>query len=129
MKSIGITVDNCTEGELRLVNGSNSENGRVEICRRGCWGTVCDDGWDSHDAVVACRQLGFDTEIAIPTIGAFFGEGNDRPIHVSQVACQRNDSALRLMDCTIKRPGGLSNICRHTRDAGVICKGWERIGS
>ena len=122
MKSIGTTADNCTYGELRLVNGSNSENGRVEICRRGCWGTVCDDGWDSHDATVACRQLGFDTERAIPTNGAFFGEGSDRPIHISQVACRANDSALRLMNCTIKRKGGLSK-CNHTQDAGVICKG------
>ena len=49
----------CTTGDLRLVGGSYANQGRVEVCNNGVWGTVCHDFWSSVDASVACRQLGF----------------------------------------------------------------------
>ena len=48
----------CTEGDIRLVEGSSTLEGRVEICLNNVWGTVCDQGWDKSDATVVCRQLG-----------------------------------------------------------------------
>ena len=51
----------CTNGDIRLIGGSTSFEGRVEICYNNNWGTVCDDQWGTPDATVACRQLGYST--------------------------------------------------------------------
>ena len=41
---------------LKLVGGDNWSYGTVEIIKP-IPGTVCDNGWDDHDAKVVCRML------------------------------------------------------------------------
>ena len=53
------------EGDIRLVGGSYSWEGRVEIYLYGVWGTITDDGTDVRDAHVVCRQLGYDTRCEV----------------------------------------------------------------
>ena len=47
--------------DLRLVNGTSSHNGRVEVLIQGQWGTVCDDLYTDMSAKVVCRMLGLPT--------------------------------------------------------------------
>ena len=49
----------CSNGDIRLSGGANNREGRVEFCNNNVWGTVCDDLWDTREANVVCRQLGF----------------------------------------------------------------------
>lgn len=103
-------------GDVRLVGGSRGSEGRVEICNGAIWGTVCDDSWDSNDAQVVCRQLGYVTEGAMARTSAFFGQGTG-PITFDDVACTGSESFLD--NCT----RGVSHNCLHSEDAGVVCPG------
>lgn len=53
------TLDGCTEGAIRLngPNGANTEEGRIELCSNGAWGTVGSDDFGYKDGRAACRQL------------------------------------------------------------------------
>ena len=53
-----ILID-CTNGDIRLLNGSTALEGRVEICINGSWGGVGSRLWNDNDASVVCSQLGF----------------------------------------------------------------------
>ena len=51
-------AEQCSsDGEVRLADGAATNEGRVEICLGGEWGTVCDNQWGPSDARVVCRQL------------------------------------------------------------------------
>ena len=56
-------TDGCTEGDTRLVKeGVEGNEGRLEVCQHGIWGTVCEDLFSRVDARVVCRNLGYSEE-------------------------------------------------------------------
>jgi len=58
----------CNDTDIRLVNGSISTSGTLEVCIGGRLGYICSNSWDSSDAAVACRQLGYPTTGVYPVI-------------------------------------------------------------
>ncbi|XP_012537284.2 uncharacterized protein LOC105837243 isoform X2 [Monomorium pharaonis] len=101
--------------ELRLANGSNPMQGRVEVRHHGVWGTMCDDDFTNATAMVICRSLGYGG-IAIAKKNGFFGPGQG-PIWLDEVFCHGNES--QLYRCEHNHWG--QHNCDHNEDAGVIC--------
>ncbi|XP_058629357.1 deleted in malignant brain tumors 1 protein isoform X2 [Onychostoma macrolepis] len=100
---------------VKLVNGTNTCSGRVEVFFDGRWGTVCDDGWDQSDASVVCRDLGCGNAIEAKS-GAYFGQGSGL-VWLSDLQCA---SYSTLRNCNSKGWG--QNSCGHEKDAGVACQ-------
>lgn len=46
--------------QVRLVGGTSSLEGRVEVYYNSRWGTICDDDFGTNDAKVICYMLGFE---------------------------------------------------------------------
>ncbi|XP_004639582.1 galectin-3-binding protein [Octodon degus] len=108
-------IQGAQDGDMRLVNGTTANEGRVEIFYGGQWGTVCDNLWDLADANVVCRALGF--ENATEALGgAAFGPGTG-PVMLDEVQCMGTEPSL----ASCRSLGWMKSYCNHDKDAGVVC--------
>ena len=102
---------------VRLVGGGNVESqGQVEVFHGGTWRRVCFDYWDSRDANVVCRQLGFEGALSATSSAAF---GQEKGIvWMDNVNCAGNGSSLT--EC--EHIQGPSAYCSRYKLAGVVCR-------
>ena len=105
------------EGSIKLVNGSDSHEGHVEIYFLGRWGTVCDHSFSVLDAIVVCRQLGYTIDTDWKSQKFARGSGF---VWLESVDCTGYED--NLLQCRRYGIGMVSQDCRgHNADAGVIC--------
>ena len=70
--AIGSNMSECTNatdrGNVRLVDHdgqlTNEYGGRVEMCYKQTWMTVCDYRWGHKEAMVVCRQIGYNGNVS-----------------------------------------------------------------
>ena len=100
--------------KLRLVDGVNEVQGRIEIEYYDTSGTICDDYFTIYSANVACRRLGY---VAASRVITNVARGSD-PIWMDNVQCIGNESSLEMCPHS-----GFGNVggCSHAEDVGVEC--------
>ncbi|CAC5422954.1 Neurotrypsin,Scavenger receptor cysteine-rich type 1 protein M130,Deleted in malignant brain tumors 1 protein,Coadhesin,Thrombospondin-1,Mucin-like protein,Hemicentin-1,Thrombospondin-2,Scavenger receptor cysteine-rich domain-containing group B protein,Soluble scavenger receptor cysteine-rich domain-containing protein SSC5D [Mytilus coruscus] len=110
-------AEGLDDGILRLMDGSHSREGRLEIFHSGIWGSVCDDNFGQPDATVACRQLGFRclSDVQVYTEGGF----TSSKIWMDDVNCNGQESSLK----TCSFAGWGSNNCGTGENVGIRCYG------
>ncbi|XP_022096125.1 deleted in malignant brain tumors 1 protein-like [Acanthaster planci] len=103
--------------KVRLAGGMYDNEGRVEFYyMAGEWGTVCTSSyWNTYEATVACRQLGFASAVEATT-GARFGEATGY-YSLDYVSCDGSES--RLEECSYRWRYG--SDCTPDEVSGVVC--------
>ena len=102
--------------EVRLTGGRGPHEGLVEIFHKGVWGMVCDNAWDTVDAEVVCKQLGFPGAMtAHCCINS--GDGPSK-IWLDNVKCSSSNTRLGYCD----HQGWGNHDCGLGQSAGAVCQ-------
>ena len=119
------------ETKIRLVEGGNIYEGRIELFNDYEWVSVCENGWNINAANVVCRDLGYAGVIESPKQMPFYGPGSSTVI-LEDVSCRGYEKSL-MTQCTHSGSSGLQwsggqgrpwpygRTCEHTQDVGVAC--------
>ena len=136
-------ISDCVDDDIRLIGGSTSLEGTVEICKNKVWGGVCSRSWNDRDANVVCSQLGYQTSGityftfvngsadfshalliyfvfagSMAVYHSFYGKSSGL-LYMTSVYCTGTETKLK--DCAYY-PIALSS-CGDIQHAGVKCSG------
>ncbi|MCG8621995.1 MAG: scavenger receptor cysteine-rich domain-containing protein [Proteobacteria bacterium] len=116
-----------SNGDVRLVDGRNSYEGRLEIFLKGKWGTFC--GTDNTKftrgaAEAACKQLGYNDQIEYGSVNhlKFPEASSDTPILIGMADCDYRFALgqLHILRCNISDE--VSSSCSQDTAIGVKCE-------
>lgn len=103
---------------LRLTNGSDYLEGVLELYHGGVWGTVCDDGWDSRESTVVCRELGLGDVDTDAPLGHIKKSSTGKQ-WLDDVVCVGTEK--KFSECQ-HLPWGVTN-CKQDESTVLRCKG------
>ena len=58
-ETLVVYIARCSNGQLRLTDDPQANQGRIEICSQQRWETFYSVWWSSKNSEVACWELGF----------------------------------------------------------------------
>ncbi|XP_070844265.1 scavenger receptor cysteine-rich type 1 protein M130-like [Chaetodon trifascialis] len=105
----------CSEN-VRVVNGSNRCNGRVEVYHAGQWKRICSSDWGKEEANVVCREINCGTPVTQTEV-LHFGEARD--LAGVKTNCSGNESSIA--HCI------LQDIKESCIDATIVCSNTKPI--
>ena len=129
-------ASNCSDGELRLSGAALTNQGRLEVCVNGAWGSVCDSQgvFTTDEAKVACRQLGilqvegeYGTYVEwkmyvlhfyldeVGVLNASVFRNPNGPLLMDRIHC--DGSETNFLSCDYS----LVPTCSHVHDIAIIC--------
>ena len=137
-------TDGNVTGDLRLMDGGNEREGRLEMLYQGKWGTVCDDRFSNwvrprtggpaepnQASKVACRIMGYEGGNIVAGHGwRSSARLAEKPIWLDDVICLASvaahmagdsDTPVRLSDCY--NAGLALHNCSRREDVGIRCTG------
>ncbi|XP_052276945.1 deleted in malignant brain tumors 1 protein-like isoform X3 [Dreissena polymorpha] len=120
----GVFCFSDTNGLKYRLGSGETKHGRVEIMYNGVWGSICDWLWDSRDARVFCRSIGF--EDGLEVVGARYGQV-EGPLWFTRVSCDGyEDSLLQCrhtgFNSSSEMEGVYAGLCRkRSYDASARC--------
>ncbi|XP_050392859.1 adhesion G protein-coupled receptor B1 [Patella vulgata] len=122
---VSLGTKDCTHGEdasvrckkVRLIGGSTSKEGRIEMLYNGTWSRLCSDGWTLRGARSICTDLEFNSNGGDPEFNVNFGNGSGPMlVGIYKQICGGSSSG----NCNpifIK-----TGQCNGMHDASVVCK-------
>ncbi|XP_065845702.1 neurotrypsin-like [Oscarella lobularis] len=100
---------------VRLTGSPVPYSGTAEVFHEGRWGTICSQNWNTNGALVFCRQLGYDREIAAFS-NSYYRDGS-QPSWMIDVRCWGVEKGIE--DCPFI--GWHQSSCPAGKSAGVLC--------
>ena len=103
---------------VRVLGGTVSREGRVEVRRNGTWQSVCAEDWQWTASILVCKLLNMGYPVAWYTGSLYQGGG---AIKVSPpLLCNRTSG--NLSDCLELIPPSPAS-CTAENEVGVVCSG------
>ncbi len=111
--------ERITNGEIRLVGGTKSYLGVVQVGYKNSWRAICDDGWDANAAYVACRRAGYLGTTSTTNEGnhGILSSPLKSAYWLDDVKCDGSEDSL--LDCSHATMG--VHNCSLVEEVGVSC--------